>query len=118
MASGEFGWHKENAGDDTHDVAQKKPNSWGLYDMHGNVFEWCQDWFSFGSYTADHAVDPEGPPRHDDGVAGAGHCRVERGGSWWHESTKWRSAGRSGEPEDDHRDDKGLRVVLVPEWTE
>lgn len=67
----EYGWC--GAGEkSTHTVGTKKPNSWGLYDMHGNVWEWCQDWF--GPYETGEQVDPVGPS--------AGVARVHRGGSW------------------------------------
>ncbi len=65
-------WYGENSGDETHDVGLKQPNAWGLYDMLGNVWEWCQD------YPDDQlrvAVE-------SDGVTEAGGHRVVRGGSW------------------------------------
>jgi formylglycine-generating enzyme required for sulfatase activity len=67
-----FGWYVDNSGGKTRPVGQKKPNAWGLFDMHGNAREWCQDWF--GNYAAGPAVDPAGPP--------SGSVRVIRGGSW------------------------------------
>ncbi|MAV38476.1 MAG: hypothetical protein CMJ59_23820 [Planctomycetaceae bacterium] len=73
---GEYAWYKENAtlvGQKyAHTVGQKKPNPWGLYDMHGNVWEWCEDWH--GVYHADAATDPAGPS--------SGSSRVSRGGGW------------------------------------
>lgn len=78
------GWLKANAGAKTHRVGQKTPNAWGLYDMHGNVYEWVQDWYRL--YAAGSAADPEGPP--------SGLKRVRRGGSWSSIARFCRSANR------------------------
>jgi formylglycine-generating enzyme required for sulfatase activity len=80
----EYAWYRKNAGDHTHPVGQKKPNAWGLYDMHGNVWEWVQDWY--GAYAAGTVVDPAGPS--------AGSERVRRGGSWYDAASSCRSAYR------------------------
>jgi len=80
-----MGWYSGNAGHGTHPVAQKQPNAWGLYDMHGNVWEWCQDWFD-RKYPAGTVTDPTGP------VSGA--FRVKRGGAWSRPADYCRSAIR------------------------
>jgi len=71
---GEFAWFSGNSGSTTHEVRQKKPNAWGLYDMHGNVWEWCQDGFDSEYYANSPLEDP--PGRSEAGL------RVLRGGSW------------------------------------
>ena len=71
-ALGYHAWYGSNSDDETHPVGQKKPNAWGLYDMHGNVWEWCQD--RYGGYPSGSVTDPEGP--------GSGSYRVLRGGSF------------------------------------
>ena len=81
-------WYDNNSGNRTHPVGQKKPNAWGLYDMHGNVWEWCADWHE--DYGAKAVTDPQG--------AAQGQHRVLRGGSWTSDPSHCRSAvrGRSG----------------------
>jgi len=78
------GWLKANSGSKTHPVGQKASNSWGLYDMHGNVYEWVQDWFHL--YSAGSFTDPAGPP--------VGSKRMRRGGSWNSVARFCRSANR------------------------
>jgi formylglycine-generating enzyme required for sulfatase activity len=82
-------WLKTNAGKTTHPVRQKQPNAWGLYDMHGNVAEWCADFYAEGYGTGGLAKDPHGPER--------GEERVLRGGSWNTGADACRSAARKGE---------------------
>ena len=65
-------WHGGNSGSEKHAVKQKAPNAWGLYDMIGNVSEWCGDWY--GNYPTASVTDPTGP--------NSGSYRVRRGGSW------------------------------------
>ena len=65
-------WYYGNSGNTTHPVGQKQANAWGLFDMLGNVWEWCQDWY--GGYSAGYQTDPAGPA--------AGDARVVRGGTW------------------------------------
>ena len=96
-------WYGSNAAGTTHPVGQKKPNSWGLYDMHGNVWEWCQDWFDGSYYTQSPSVDPRGP--------GAGSSRVLRGGNWVLGPGFLRSARRSGRTPGLRQNDLGFRLV-------
>jgi formylglycine-generating enzyme required for sulfatase activity len=91
-ALGDYAWLRPLSGEVTHPVGQKKPNAWGLYDIHGNVFEWCSDWFSSDYYAELASLDPTGPP--------SGLERVIRGGSWWNLPKDCRSAARVGSPAD------------------
>lgn len=84
---GDYAWSRSNSGRKTHPVGQKKPNAWGLYDMYGNVWEWCQDWYDGGYYAKNHEGDPSGPQTGSD--------RVQRGGSWPDRASYCRVAGRA-----------------------
>ncbi|MFH1730680.1 MAG: formylglycine-generating enzyme family protein, partial [Planctomycetota bacterium] len=84
---GDYAWYKDNSREQTHPVGKKEANAWELYDMHGNVWEWCQDWF--GKY---RGASPEKDPTGTE----AGQSRVLRGGSWYYFATYCRSASRNG----------------------
>jgi formylglycine-generating enzyme required for sulfatase activity len=99
---GEYAWFDKNAGSKTHPVGEKKPNAWGLYDMHGNVWEWCSDWYS--EYPKGAVSDPVGPREGSD--------RVFRGGSWRYGAAFCRSAFRYWYSPSYRYHDDGFRVAL------
>jgi formylglycine-generating enzyme required for sulfatase activity len=102
----QYAWYVKNSGGKTQPVGQKKPNQWGLYDVHGNVWEWCQDWFASGYYKQSPKVDPGGPDK--------GASRVLRGGSWGSDRpSNLRSACRYYSTPDSRGDLIGFRCVWV-----
>jgi formylglycine-generating enzyme required for sulfatase activity len=111
-----LGWYTANSGDTTltgaeytasmktHEVGKKAANAWGLYDMHGNVYEWCGDWYNASYYSeAGAGADPAGPA--------AGSYRVSRGGYWYDAARYLRSAFRSYYFPWDRFDYIGFRLV-------
>jgi len=104
---GAYAWYADNSASRTHPVGQKKPNAWGLYDMHGNVFEWCQDSYDSGYYrmfTSEPAVDPSASSEASD--------RVIRGGCYPGRSTDCRSANRERSVPTNRSSYYGFRLVL------
>jgi formylglycine-generating enzyme required for sulfatase activity len=100
----EYGWFKRNSSDRTHTVGLLEPNAWGLYDMHGNVWEWCSD--RYGDYPKGAVSDPSGPKE--------GSYRVYRGGGWGIDAARCRSAIRNWFAPSFRGIRLGFRVALSP----
>jgi formylglycine-generating enzyme required for sulfatase activity len=96
-------WHNGNSNRQTHDVKTKAPNELGIYDMSGNVWEWCQDWY-VRTYNAGIVTNPQGPA--------SGYTRVYRGGSWGINATSCRSTYRGNSDPSNRNSLLGLRLAL------
>ncbi len=98
----EYAWYASNSGDTTHPVGEKMPNAWGLYDIHGNVSEWCHDWY--GAYASERLTDPLGPD--------SGDYRVYRGGSFADDSKICRVSCRYNDASV-AGSNRGVRIVFA-----
>jgi formylglycine-generating enzyme required for sulfatase activity len=101
-----YAWHAKNSHERSHPVGQKRANNFGLFDMHGNLWEWCGDWLSANYYKESPVIDPAGPSK-------GGRC-VYRGGSWNHDPRDCRSATRHNIPPERQDSRLGFRVALTP----
>lgn len=102
---GEYAWYDANSEKMTHPVGQKKPNAFGLYDIAGNVWEWCFDWYS-SSYPGGTVAHPVGPE--------LGLAHVFRGGGWDYKAAACRAAFRNYVTPTRRLDYLGFRIVLAP----
>lgn len=95
-------YNKGNSGERTHPVGSKFPNELGIYDMSGNVWEWCLDWY--GEYSEKSLINPCGPL--------SGTNKIMRGGGWGSSARSCRVTNRLGYNPDMHNNKRGFRIVL------
>ncbi|MEO0836194.1 MAG: formylglycine-generating enzyme family protein [Cyanobacteria bacterium J06642_3] len=101
----EYAWYSQNSSNKTHPVGEKKPNQWGLFDLHGNVWEWCQDdW---------HGNYKDAPTNGSARVLENKNAKVIRGVSWYVNPRFCRSAIRDDDPRENRIDDIGFRIVCI-----
>jgi formylglycine-generating enzyme required for sulfatase activity len=100
-----YAWYRKNSGGKTHPVGELKSNPWGLHDMHGNVHEWCQDWFDRIYYSQSPPNDPLGPS--------SGLAKVLRGGDWGSKDWYCRCASRSLSSPDRRSNRVGFRLIRM-----
>jgi len=99
----DYAWYEANSRGRTHEVGRRKPNAWGLYDMHGNVWEWCKDWYDARYYAKAPSDDPPGPSW--------GTHHILRGGGWFDPARFCRSANRNITDPTDVWTSSGFRVA-------
>jgi formylglycine-generating enzyme required for sulfatase activity len=107
-------WFEGNSATQAHEIAQKKPNAWGLYDMLGNAEEWVADWYQEDYYSHSEATDPSGPADgNNKSDPNDTNRRVVRGGSWESPAQRLRFSARSGQPSGLRAPEFGFRCVVT-----